>query len=314
MLRRIQRVSRLWPILASALIIAALAYGARNLDLNAIILKLKTGEPEYLLVALGLVLANLFLRTLRLSALLSRPLLSLLPLQMLSLLYGAVTPAKLGEAVKIAGLRNRHQLRGSDGFFTLVCERFLEIAALALLALPVFFNLIFPIAGEGVPGPFFRSLLMGIFVAGIFGLCFRHWRSASLFGIRPARLFENFSWPSISLSLLVSLLVWSVEGLIFSLCLIAFDPAAWTPYIFCILPAALLVGSISGLPSGIGAFDISLVSLLSQTGAATASVVAALLVYRVLSACLPIAAGLSCLPWQAHILGKLPREEPAPIQ
>ena len=312
MLNHIKRISCIWPFVASALIIALLAYGVRDLDMNAIFLKLRTGDPGYLLMALALVLANLFLRTFRLSALLGRPLLSLLPLQTLSLLYGAVTPAKLGEAVKIAGLRNRHQLKGPDSFFTLLCERFLEITALSIMAFPVLLNLIFPTIGTEHSSPFGWQLFVGVALAGICLIFIWHWSSATRIGIKPARLFEKFSWPRISLSLLASLLVWSVEGMIFSLCLIALDPATWTPLIFCMLPAALLIGSISGLPSGIGAFDISLVSLLSQTGAATASVVAALIVYRALSACLPIAAGLSCLPWQTRILGKLPREEPAP--
>jgi len=313
MLSRLKRLSRLWPYLTSALILVLIATGAFELDLKAIFLRLKTGEPGYLLLAFGLVLLNLFLRTLRLSVLVGRPLLSMLPLQTLSLLYGAVTPAKLGEVVKIAGLRNRHALKGSEGLITLVCERILEIAALLMLALPVFVGIVLPIASDGFLPRIHNFYFATAVVLSIGGLSFLCWRAPAVFGIKLARLFERFSWSRLSFSLLASLLVWSVEGLVFSFTLIAFDPESWTPMVFLILPAALVIGSLSGIPSGIGAFDLSLISLLSQTGAAAASVVAALIVYRALSAFIPVLAGLSCLPWQSRILGKIPGERVASV-
>ena len=314
MLRRVKSLARFWPCFTSALILVLLATGAFELDFEAIFLQLKTGEPGYLLLAFGLVLVNLFLRTLRLSVLVERPLLSLLPLQMLSLLYGAVTPAKLGEAVKIAGLRNRHALKGSEGFFTLICERILEIAALLLLALPVFLSFVLPLSVDASPPMVHHFYFAAATVLSIGGLGFWFWRTTSLSGKKPVRLIERFSRLRLSFSLLASLLVWTVEGLVFSCSLIAFDPGSWSPMIFLILPAALLIGSLSGIPSGIGAFDFSLISLLSQTGAPAASVIAALIVYRALSAFIPMVVGLSCLPWQLQILGKIPSKRTASVQ
>lgn len=114
-------------------------------------------------------------------------------------------------------------------------------------------------------------------------------------------LVELFHEPARATALLVSTTALSV---VYVLCLVASLVAVGGDAAFIKVAAAYLVasalGSASPTPGGLGVIEASLVAALTAAGIAAPTAVAAVLLYRLVTYWLPIAAGAVALRWLAR--------------
>lgn len=305
MIERGKVIFSLWPLLFGSLVVGLLIYFGRRIDFEKALETLRAADIRWLFAGLFFVGINQLARSLRLSLLVGQSIRRIFPLQSLCYLFGSVTPARTGELIKIAGLRNRHGMSGSSGACVLVMERSLEFLALVLLASPVAFIYLLKTEFVKSSGLISLVLIATSVLTIVFGLSYLLWQRFSVTAFLE-KIKRGVSRRNLALSFSSSFGLWLFEGLIFACCLMAVSPGTWTPEALFFLPSAIMVGAVSGLPLGLGAFDLTMTLFLQTVGVSAEVVVSALLCYRALSALLPLFLGLGFLPWQRNILAGKP--------
>lgn len=210
------------------------------------------------------------------------------------------TPGKLGEAVRSLYLR-RHTVSFTHSLSALFVERFLDVLAMALLALAVAWSL------EDTRLPAIAAALVVVallillrwprlhtWLAAISqpertnGLRAAIARLASLLQTSAALLAPSALYGG----LMIGLIAWAAEGV--GLWLILDTLGTGTPLYQAIgiYAAAVLAGALSFIPGGLGSTEAVMVLLLSFAGVDTADALAATLICRIVTLWFAVAIGM----------------------
>lgn len=197
------------------------------------------------------------------------------------------TPGKAGELVKVALLREYHQVSLSQGAGVLLVERLGDLMAVLVLAtagLTVFAGLagyalvsgaIAVAAVVAVSHPRLGAAVLQRLatVPRLAPLCHR-----LLHAFDSARLLMRPAPMAIGCGL--ALAAWSCEALAFHLLIARLGVISPLLTSFSIFGLATLAGALSMLPGGIGGVEVVMVFLLTQLGAEAATAAVAVVIFR----------------------------------
>ena len=287
-------------------------YGAAHVAWADVARAIARADDRWLAAALALVPVLLVLRTWRLAVLVERTTRDVFAPQMVSSLFGAFTPGNVGELSKVVLLRQSLGVRWTRAMCAFAVERVAE--ALVLFGLAAAFFIGFGRAAlAGLAGMDVTELGERWAVGG--ALVLLAVASAVLAHPGVRRLVRRWlgiiakgfpgTWRC-GASGLGSAAVWGLEGGLLGLILTALGPSQAPGWLAPVLAAAVLCGTLSAAPAGVGAFDLVLTAGLGLVGYTSAVAVAALLLYRVISMGLPALVALGCV-WRLS-----PRQPVAP--
>ena len=230
---------------------------------------IKQANSSYLLAACGLILINPLLMVLRWRGVLSAQAGDLVPFMvslravLMANVLNSFLPSKAGDMAKAVYLRKHGGL--SRGLGTVVLERMIDFCVLGSLGIIGFF-----ISGVN------WGLLAGTLMIGgmAFLFCFITFFPLQKVGapekvLKIASDFQSVwkNWitkpASIAQTLLGSIGVWSICGMIVFLLSSAFEQSLDVAYAYSIFPLAVLAGLVPTTISGIGTRDAAFVALLS---------------------------------------------------
>ena len=306
---------RLWFCFVLICCIFAGIYLAR-MDLSVSFGTLSGAAPGVLFIGASLILFSSLLRSARLAVLVQRNPFRVYPTQLVGSFFGSVTPGNFGEFTKIAFLKRRHQVTTPQATSALIVERTAEAAILLLVAIPILrAGLLGPTAP---PTAVLAALALGLILAI---MLFRakpcgatRLVAAVKFRARSAVRACLESCPArmaISVSGALSLSVWFLETCVLWLCLHAIGAQADFFTLAHALAAAVLLGTLSGLPAGAGVFDFSLGGMLVLTaGVGEPQAISAIVLYRILSTTFPAAFAVCLIPIVACRRGGVSVEPP----
>lgn len=292
---------RLWL----GFVVACCAFAAMHLsrmNISASLSALPEAAPGALVIAAALVVLSSLLRSARLAVLIKRGLFQIYPTQLVSSFLGSVTPGNVGEIAKIAFLGRLHQVPAPRATSALVIERAAEAVVLLLLAIPILHVVLPALTYQHTA--LVSGLLLTLGIGTIF--CRANFRV-------PGRLVERFQYrlrlavraclqsrPSrlaIVCSGKLSLSVWILESTVLWFCLSALAVDTDFLTVLHALPAAVLLGTLSGLPAGAGVFDLSLVGMLALiAGVGETNAISAVLLFRAISAGFPAVVAICLMP------------------
>lgn len=211
-----------------------------------------------------------------------------------------ISPAKLGELVRIR-YHAPHGVQGPQVFSAFLFERATDLVAVLLLAC-----LTLTQPGLLVVAAAFVGLLLALIVGlacwprGWTGAAERMERSGHprlarlLRGVRDGLAGSRAWWtaPDLALSLLLALAAWSASALSFALLLAQLGAMTGWLAALSTYPLAMLVGSASMLPGGIGSTELAIVAVLRSTDVPMATAALAAVAIRVVSLWFAVACGV----------------------
>lgn len=284
---------RLALVSLSVLILAALVVYSDPPKLLSIISR---SDAKYLLLAFLLSNAAILARVGKWAVLLDGvKFSSLIPVQLLGVTISNLSPGKIAEPAKALILKMRTKVNVSESLPSIIWERVLDILVLVFLAFSVFQMLAlsgrFLFLGAASIAAFLlivSVLLAALKIKRISYRVFYSLRKLPLANRIDEKFLEMFygqkvKAKSLFASLLLTLLAWILDGLVFYFAFrsIGIDV---NPFIIAgLIALATLVGIISFLPGGIGSMEISLLVLLNLQGIGGAAALSGVLLSRFLS-------------------------------
>ncbi len=268
--------------------VAALWVALRGVNLTAAADQLRQAAPGPLLVILGVIAVQLTLRTIRWRALLAIAdppapirLASLLPILLIGYLGNAVLPARLGELIRAFLAARSERLDPGIALGTVLLERVLDTASLALLAFAAAFALGAPawltqaaglaaLAGIAVV---FALLVGGLALAGrllerIEGRLPAHAVAAAVRFLRfvAAGADAARERPAVGLALLVSGVCWLLDAVTFWLVGQSLG-LALSPAVTLLIAAVTVLGTaLPSAPGYVGTFELAAVGTATVLG------------------------------------------------
>ena|SRR3989344_1191486 len=276
--------------LSIAVLLAFIAWSNPFTFLNA----LSQADGALVAAAFALSVVAIVLRGLKWNVLAGGRFLTVLHVQNLGIAISNFTPAKAGEPVKALLLKAATGKDVSVSFPTIIIERLLDLLVVFAFAFTtiVFFSVkdyVLLVIGGAVIIAVFAAALVAVLVDRRIGaFVFRLLGRLSSFTISEQFIdtfYHRTSRPSrsrIAASLVLTSVVWILEGLMLFLVLGALHVEA--PAVFALvslIAIALIIAIASFLPGGIGSFEIVLTVLLTTVGVGSAA--AAVLLYRFVS-------------------------------
>jgi uncharacterized protein (TIRG00374 family) len=284
------------------------------------------GKTDLVYISLGIILSLflMLLRTFRWKFLLNRvqiflPLSSIFYTFMAGLFISNITPARIGEPVRSYILKRRDGISFSRSLPSVLVERILDIIALIMLAVLGAFILFHTLDYYFQSATFLVILVYIVLISAIVFICSRRdyvLRFSNLLykllGWVPSFRRIELQIESMALNfhkslltykdrdtllstLLLSLIIWSFEGLILQ---VSFRSLAMSPDLLPsigILSIAMLIAIISSLPGGIGSQEAVMVLLFTSSFDFPIQLTtAAVLIYRVISLWLNLLVGGIC--------------------
>ncbi len=222
----------------------------------------------------------------------------------MSALTMSVTPGKIGELIKPYMVKDINGTPISKTIPIIFAERITEFFALLFLIM-----LGIDLLNSGILIPIIILLILIIFLLVIFNKAINDWLILKLNKIsllqkyiEPFRISLTHSRlalkpKSFLLMVLLSLIIWIIEGLGFYLILInlntdlSFVNSLFT-YLF-----SIFVGSVSMLPAGLGVTDGSLTFMLTQNNISKDIAVAATLLMRIATLWFALFIGIISMMW-----------------
>lgn len=291
----------------------------RSVDVSAALGVLGRASPLPLVAAVLVVGVEVTLRGLRWRALLPRrpdgarpPLGRVTAVLLVGYLGNLVLPARLGEAIRAYLIARRDDLRLPATLGSVVLERIIDTATLAVMALgaaalvgaPAWILQIALLVAvlAGLIVAFLAIVGIGPFVRGAEALLTRRGsRPSRLTGLlRPVQLFgESVGGrerrPVIALAAAISIATWLLDGLIFMLIGSALGLSIPLPAAFLISAITTLSTVVPSAPGYVGTFELAAVSAAVALGVDADSALALALVAHAVTV-LPVAgAGAVCV-------------------
>jgi uncharacterized protein (TIRG00374 family) len=194
-----------------------------------------------------------------------------------------VLPARGGEVLRILLLSDRSSAKRREVLGSIVPERVLDAAALVIL----FIVLSLTLSSEAPTGVGPGIVVAGLLLAGLVGMYVYHrlrWHGhfeKFAARIRPvARASRLFIHPWGAALMLLTLVVWGLEGIVFSLCAQALS--ADLSYAECLLTIVLasFFSLIPSAPGFVGTYDAAVLFALKAFGVAGGKAVGLLVMVR----------------------------------
>jgi len=293
---------RLWICFVLICCIFAGIYLA-NMDISLSPESLSGATPGVLLLAASLILLSSRLRSARIAVLVQRNPFRIYPTQLVGSFFGSVTPGNFGEFMKIALLKRRHQVTTPQATSALIVERTAEAVVLLLIAIPILRAGLLDLT---------TSTTAVLAVLGL-GLVL----GSVLFRAKPRNATRHFAavkvwaWSAVRAclascpdriaiiaSVTLSLSVWSIETCVLWFFLHAAGAQADFLTLAHALAAAVLLGTLSGLPAGAGVFDFSLGGMPVLTvGVGEPQAISTIVLYGIVSTSFPVAIAVCFIPF-----------------
>ena len=257
---------------------------------------------SYLLVGLGLALANYLLRYLRwsyyLSVLKIHAPVGLSMLVFLSGLAMSITPGKAGELVKCYLLNSRTGVPVGRSAPVVVMERLTDVISVIILGLTGFALLPAPVIAV-------LAAALGLAVAGMMFAVSRH-------ALRLTRLPVLSRWSDLLqdsqqgfrelaaarvmvAGIVIGVAAWFAEGLALWVILKGIGAEVALVRALPIYAAATLVGAVTALPGGLIGTEGSMLALLQQSGVARSAASASTVLVRLVTLWFAVVVGLLAL-------------------
>jgi uncharacterized protein (TIRG00374 family) len=325
------RTSLRWGGLVAACVLGVLALliGLGVLDARAIVAAAAQLDAWTLMTILVLSLVNYLLRGLRWH-LLTRAIAPHVPLGSNLAYYVAgfafvVTPAKLGEVVRLWLLKSRHNVAYERSVSLLVLDRLLDLVALlSFAALGIMANAAHAGAlGLAVAGLGAATLLLcwrrAVVTAALIThrLTGRRWPGLIRFLLGAYRTLRSLCSPAVLVGgLALSLLAWAsmIAGTWLLLATLGFDAdPLFSAFVFSF---SVLVGVVPFFPAGVGGAEAVMIGILVLAGMAGEAAVTVTVVSRVATLWLALLLGFVAAPLVLGRSGRsvaptAPQERPA---
>jgi glycosyltransferase 2 family protein len=251
----------------------------------------------FLVAALAVSTANLFVRSLKWHVLLKKVSFStIMPIQMLGITISNFSPGKIAEPVKCIVLKLRTGMAVATTLPSVIWERFLDILVLLVLSIVgiVFFM---PLTGSlaAISLVCFAAFVVVIGAVLLFfyktsfrALIFRLLKRFPILNRLSENFIETFSKSRVEkkgllLSFIASLVAWLLEGVIIYLCLLSLGVGMNPVALAAVFALATLIGVATTLPGGIGSTDAVMIIFLSALGVDHTVAIAGVLISRFLS-------------------------------
>lgn len=268
--------------------VAALWVALRGVNLVTAADQLRRAAPGPLVAVLGVIALQLTLRTIRWRALLAIAdppaairLASLLPILLIGYLGNAVLPARLGEPIRAFLAARSERLDAGVALGTVVLERVLDTASLAVLAFGAAFALGAPVwltQGAALASLAGIMLVAGLLIGGL-GLAGRLLerieRRLPTPAVVAALRFVRFvaagadaarERPAVGLALLVSSICWMLDAVTFWLVGQSLG-LALSPAVTLLVAAMTVLGTaLPSAPGYVGTFELAAVGTATALG------------------------------------------------
>ena len=294
-------------IIALLLFIALLIY----IDINKVIEAMKSADLRVLFLAFLISNLTMLLRTLKWKVMLRDVGISeLLPVQILGMGISNLTPGKIAEPVKALILKASSGIPVSASLPTIIWERVNDLLVLLCFALLSFFYLRFGMINYFVILLFLLVIALALLV--IYNESFGR-KVFSLVRKARVRISEDFirsfykSRPEpklVFLSFLLTIIVWLLDGIVFSLALISLGDEANFLAITSLWALSLLLGLASSLPGGIASSDAAMIFLLTSLGTSVAKSAASVLIARAITLGYSLLVGIASFVYLSNKIDK----------
>lgn len=291
-----------WPklLIGAACLAVIVAWTFHAVDINAVIANLGNADPWIVLVELPLLLLLVwFMRAVRwftvLDTLGARP--RFLPTYVstaVSLGLAVITPMQLGEALKVAHAKAHHGMTIATGASGFAIERIADVLVLLLLtALAGLFMVRTDMPVTFVAVVLCVAIPVGLLVA--FALGRRFAPGALADAMRAFRMMAECPYAALSV-FLTTLLCWLLTAFIWRAGLMAIDVVISFPAAMFMVGMVTFAIVLTAIPGGAGISEITIMSLVVQSGFSPEQGLSAALILRFLSL---IAIALGIAHWLA---------------
>jgi glycosyltransferase 2 family protein len=335
---------RIWlTLLGIGISVAALWIAIRNVDLATVGQRLADADARYLLLALVAASAQVYLRTVRWQLLLPmRPdgrrvaARRILPVLLIGYLGNVALPARLGEVARTYLLSRREGLDSVAVFGTVVLERILDVAALAVFAITVAWSIGAPPWILGAAGLAAAVGLVALVVAiagfprAVRAMSDRLESSAGATSprrlpgaaaiVRLARRFSggvggSHSRRAVATAATLSFLAWPFDALLVWLVAASIDVDISPGAAALISAAAVLSTAVPSAPGYLGTYELAAASAAQAMGVASSAAFAlAVLAHAFTILPVAIAGGVSLVLLRDSFAQALPgADEDAPL-
>ena len=284
--------------LLPALSIALIAFLLSQVDLQATAGVLSRADPAMVILALGLTLVSLSLKTVRWQILLSEKrrfsFAELFPVQAAGIATSNFSPGKMLEALKVVPLKERG-LTYSYAMLTVFWERAFDLVVLFAFSFSVI-SLLDPAIGTVLTIAFIAllalMLLMFRHYERVLALLKRHVKLAVLSEIKP----HSFRKRTLLASFSVTTIAWLADGAVMFAAFRAVGLDYEFVRILSAYSASIIVGVVSFLPGGLGSTETALILLLGPAKDLLPQVFGAILLGRIASLGFSSLLGFAMLP------------------
>jgi uncharacterized protein (TIRG00374 family) len=227
----------------------------------------------------------------------------------------AITPGKVGEALRIWLLRRSHSIHYDRTVGLLIADRLSDAGALLLICLVGAFGFA-PGAGQLVTVALIGMVIIGVTllflkpaalieaIGWIYGRVKRGRKQFARARRALRELARLGSWRVYGGTLMLASLGWFAEAFALYQLILAFGNSLSLLQIMFVFGASLLVGVAAMLPGGLGGTEISMVGLLVAMGIDMEAAIAATAIIRLTTLWFSVLLGFLALPAALWVAGK----------